>query len=200
MNASAAATPNGELHDDAGELEHDFGQRLTESDHRVLGAAAHLRETDGKQHRPEDDLQHLVGRRGFEEALRHDVFEDARECDLIAADRRSTCGDERHADARLQDVDGKQPDDQRQRRHDLEVDDCLDAHAPDVFQVAMRGDADNERGKQQRRDDGANQADEDGAENPQLCRGVREEVAERAADDDGDENPGCEGIAALRVG
>src|SRR5205814_8452144 len=47
-----------ELHDDAGELEHDFGQRLTESDHRVLGAAARSEEHTSEL----QSLRHLVCR------------------------------------------------------------------------------------------------------------------------------------------
>ena len=42
-----------------------------------------------------------------------------------------------HSDAGFADIDGRQADKQRQRGNDLEVDDRLDAHAPDLFQVGV---------------------------------------------------------------
>ena len=68
------------------------------------------------------------------------------------------------------DRDGRPPDEQRERRDDLEIDQRLDAHAADLSQVGMAGDADDERGEQQRRDDGPDQPQEDLAEHAQLGR------------------------------
>ena len=49
------------------------------------------------------------------------------------------------ADAGFQDVDGEQPDDQRERGDDLEVDDRAQAHAADGLGVPGAGDARDQR-------------------------------------------------------
>ena len=85
--------------------------------------------------------------------------------------------------------DRRPADEERQRGDDLEVDERLHAHPPDLAEVGVAGDADDQRREEQRRDDGADQPQEDLAEEPERDGQVREEVADLGADDDGDENP-----------
>ena len=85
------------------------------------------------------------------------VQEDVPGVLLVLRHRRSGAGvgADRHREPRagLEDVDEREPEEQRDRRRDLEVDDRLQADAPHRLQVAGAGDADDQRREEQRRDD-----------------------------------------------
>ena len=55
------------------------------------------------------------------------------------------------------------------RRNDFKIDKRLDAEAPDFFQVGVAGDANYERTEEEWGDDEADQAEEDRAEELQVC-------------------------------
>ena len=65
-----------------------------------------------------------------------------------------------HALAGPHQVHGGQAQEQRQRGDDFEIEDGLDADAAHALQIAAAGDADHQRGEDQRRDDGADQPQE----------------------------------------
>ena len=65
-------------------------------------------------------------------------------------------------------IDGDEAEDKSEGGGDLEVDETLDAHAPDALQVAVAGDAGDQRCEDERSDDGLDQAKKDVAENTQV--------------------------------
>ena len=101
--------------------------------------------------------------------------------------------------ARLRLMAAKAEED-RDRGEDLEEDDRSNAEPPDLPQVRMPGDADHQRRKQQRRDDGLDQPQEDHRQHAQIRRGVREVVADLCAQQHGDENPCRQGTLEASVG
>ena len=152
----------------------------------------HLRQPDREQHGPHDDLEHLIGRRRFEEALRDDVLEHARERDRLAGrrDRAGRGRRQRRADAGLDDVDREQPDEKCEGSDDFEVNDRLErepAHALHVF--AVPGDPHDQRAEDQRHDDRLDDPDEGGRNRKERDaeRGPRE--SDRDAADHGDDDP-----------
>jgi hypothetical protein len=70
--------------------------------------------------------------------------------------------------ARLEHVRDDQADEHRQRRHDLEVDDRLDADAADLLGIRQLGDADDDGDEDDRGDDHPHQLDEGLAERLHL--------------------------------
>ena len=88
------------------------------------------------------------------------------------------------ADARLDDVDHHEPDDQRQRRNDLEIDERLDADPADGLQVANLRDAGHDDAEDDRRDHHSDELDEAVAERPHRRARLGSDVAK----DDADQN------------
>jgi len=68
----------------------------------------------------------------------------------------------------LRQVDRRHAQQQRRGRHQLEVDERLDADASHLAQRALSGDAHHQRGEDQRTDHHADQAQEDGGERLQV--------------------------------
>ena len=162
----AAPTPIGaKQHDDAGELEHRLGQALGEREHRprfrASGSIASampkstLKTTTCRISPSATDARDVLGK-----DVEHDLLPACAACAAgkLRRRRRRRQGD---AVAGAADGDGRPPDEQRQRRHHLEVDERLHAHPADLLQVGVAGDADDQRGEEQRRDDGADQPQED---------------------------------------
>ena len=81
-----------------------------------------------------------------------------------------------------------QPDHQREGRDDLEVEQCLAAHTPDLLQVAHAGQAHDHRREDDRRDEHLHQAHERIAERLQLHRKLRRKVPQSPADHDPDQH------------
>ena len=92
----------------------------------------------------------------------------------------------------LREVDRGEPDEERERRDDLEVDERLHSHPAHVAQVGVPRDAHHERREQERRDDGLDHPDEDLAEHAHGRAGLGPVVADRHAHDHRDEDPGRE--------
>ena len=93
-----------------------------------------------------------------------------------------------HADARLQRVGDNQPDDQRQRRDHLEIDERLEAHASDLAHVLHAGDAVHHRAEDDGCDHHLDHLDEGIAERLHLLAELRVEMAEQHAHQDGREH------------
>ena len=87
--------------------------------------------------------------------------------------------------ARLQHIDHDEADDQRDRRHDLEVDERAQPDTADLTHGTHVRDADDNRREDDRRDHHADQLDESIAERPHRGAGFRpgdpDEHAERNA-------------------
>ena len=188
----------GELHDDPRKLEHHVGHGFTKPEHRLLGAATYLRESDREQHGPENDLQHLVAGGRVEKTLRHDVLEHGREGDRLARRRRrGGRHGGRHTDTRFDDVDRQQPDEQRQRRDDFEVDDRFQREPADALHViAVARDADDQRAENQRHDDRFDDPNEGGRDRKQRNGERGKHNPDRNAGEHRDDNPLREGPAA----
>ena len=80
-------------------------------------------------------------------------------------------GDEVHTAPRLHDVHRQEPDDERQRRHDLEVDDRAQSQLADALHVvAVPRDPHDQRGEQQWHDQRLDHLEEDRGEHVQIGR------------------------------
>ena len=99
------------------------------------------------------------------------MFQNRPEAGVCGGDSRAGALLQLHADARLHQIDRAQADEKRDRRDDLEVQDGLAADAAHGFDVACSGDAVDQRGKEQGRDDGLNQPEKNGSENAALFGG-----------------------------
>jgi hypothetical protein len=144
---------------------------LGKPDHRFLGAAFDLGQGDAEQNREEDDLKYLVVCCRFEEALRHEVLEDAAEggglLGELAPGFRGAA--QAHTHAGLHQVHSGETDEERETGYDLEVDDrlqCESSHPLHV--VAVAGNSDDQAAE----DDG----DDYGFDHPQEDRGQRLEA------------------------
>ncbi len=145
-----------------------------------------------EQHRQEQHRQDLVRGEGAGEARGDDAEEEIDEVQRFGSLRvaRDQAGVEARgvgvdAGAERQEVADDEADEQRQRRHHLEIDQRAHADARDLAHVADLGDADHDGGEDDRRDDDADRLDEGVAQRLQRAREVGIEVAERGADRDG---------------
>src|SRR3981081_4103353 len=99
----------------------------------------------------------------------------------------------------MAEIDGDKAQDKGQGGRDLEVDEALDAHASDALEVAVAGDAGDQRREDERSDDGFDQAKKDVAENTQVdgyCGCIE---AQLGTGDHRDEDPHREGPAAPSI-
>jgi hypothetical protein len=88
----------------------------------------------------------------------------------------------------LHQMRGEQADDQRKRRHHLEIDQGLAADATDLAQILHAGDAGDHRTENDRSDQHANQFDEAVAQRLHRHAEFRIEMAEQDADRYGDQD------------
>src|SRR5262249_29351914 len=83
---------------------------------------------------------------------------------------------------RLPCVHHQKPQHQRNRRHDLEIDECLDGDAPDTLCLAHACDAVDDGAEDDRRDDHPYEPDEQIAQRTEGLRALRPHVADDAAE------------------
>ena len=170
--------------------EHYFGQRSAERDHR-RGLGADRRAGGAEQEGEDHDLQHVVAGHGVDDARRERVLHDRGERGGSGGRHRvGSRARDRDAIAGTHQIDHAQPQEQRKRSDDFEIEDGLGADSPHVFEIAAAGDSGHERAEQQRRDDGTDQAQKHGAHQAELLGDVRGEDAERHAGRHADEDPG----------
>ena len=103
-----------------------------------------------------------------------------------------------HARAGTHQVDRGEPQKQRERGDDFEVDDGFQADAAHALQIAAARDAIYQRAENQRRDDGADQPQEDGADRAELPRYTGRKRAQSHARGHADEDPGSQRQALQR--
>ena len=165
----------------------------TMSMNRQHGPAAFAEhgQREREQDREEQHLQDLALGEGADDGVGNDVHQEfdrallpglrGVDLDRFGIDRAHV---DVHADAGLQDVDHDQADDQRQRGHDLEIDQRLQADAADLLHVLHAGDAVHHGAEDDRRDQHLDQLDEAVAERLHRHADVRIELPEQDADHD----------------
>ena len=87
-------------------------------------------------------------------------------------------------DPGLQEVDHHQPDDQRERRHDFEIEERAQADAADVLHLPHVGDADRDGREDDRRDQHPHELDEAVAQRAHRGAALRPQDADRDAEGD----------------
>ncbi len=91
---------------------------------------------DGEQNAEHDDLQHVPLGHGLGDILRKRVQDRFRGGLRLGGHPRGfDHGGYRDADPGARQVDRREPDEQRDRGHDFEIDDRLEPHAPHLAQV-----------------------------------------------------------------
>jgi hypothetical protein len=179
-----------ELHDDADDREQHVRDLLDEVEDGCP-AAAELVQREAEQHREQQHLQDLALGERVDDGVRDDVEQEADRGlhlarpgvggDLLGVERVRV---DVHAGTGLDGVDHHQADDQRDRAHDLEVEEREAAGLADLLHVLHAGDADDDGAEDDRRDHHLDQLDEAVAERLHRLAGLRPEMAEDDADDD----------------
>ena len=89
-----------------------------------------------------------------------------------------------HADAGLQDVDDHEPNDEGQRRHHLEIDQCLEADASNLLHILHAGNAMHDRAENDWSNQHFDQLNETVTERFHLFSQLRIEVTQQDAEND----------------
>src|ERR1019366_7726238 len=97
------------------------------------------------------------------------------------------------------DVDGCQPEEDRDCSDDLEINDGAQTETADLPQVGVAGDTHYQRAEDQRRDDGFDQAKKNKRENSQVGGGVGKIVPDGRAQQHGDEDPRSQGAPQAAI-
>ena len=189
----------GVVHDDVRDLEHRFGDGLAPGDDRPALLADHA-QRNGEEDAEDDDLEDVTLGHRADHRLRDDVEEDLIPGLRLGGDLARLPHRQVDADARLHDVDRREPDAERDGGDDLEIDDRAQPHAADDLDVAGAGDAGDQRREDQRRDDHLDHPQEQLAEGAEVRRplgmGRADDPSRRDADRKTDENLLGEGNAA----
>jgi hypothetical protein len=166
----------GEPHDQPHRPEQHGRDGVDQRSNALALFAADQSEADAEDDGEKQHLQHVVTRQRVERGGRDDVDEEAADAAAlqlvgIVGIGIEGLGIERrridvHAVAGTEQIGQHQADDQRDRRHDLEIDQCLDADPADLFEVAGAGDAMHDHAEHDRRHD----------HRDQLQKGVAEDL------------------------
>ena len=101
-------------------------------------------------------------------------------------------GDKSHANAGLREIDYRQPNEQRSRGGDLEIDECFHTHPPYFSQRACASDSDDDSREHQRCDDGFDQVDKDVAQKIDCVPPIGPEPPDQTAGNESDHNLHCQ--------
>jgi hypothetical protein len=133
-----------------------------------LAFATHGGNRQCEEHAERDDLQNVATNHRFNDAGRKRVDygfdERLRMSVLNGLDGGRVRRFESHSDARLGEINHGQSDEQRDCSDDLEIDQCLESHAPDFAQRAGTCDPYDDRRENKRRDDRFDQVNENVAQ------------------------------------
>ncbi|KAJ8533421.1 hypothetical protein ON010_g13833 [Phytophthora cinnamomi] len=189
---------NGETHTDGGrpdddvhELEHHLEHGARELEDEVLVVLVQHRRGNAREDRGHQDLQqlgraltahHLAPRLGRQVLDPRFEREGGRGAVVVVALGQPDL-------AGLDDVDGEEAQDQRQRRDHLEVDDGLEREAPKLLHVLLVGDAHHERREHEWEHDELDWAQEDVLHGGGLLREGGGELTENDSDDHADDDP-----------
>ncbi len=188
----SADTDRSVVHHNVGELEHHFAEALAQVQHGCALGLAHPGQCDAEENGEDRDLQNLSFRDRFRDIFREDMQQEV--VPVRRRNGRERCGGSgRGGNGKtypsLRKIDRDETDNQRERGEDFEVDERFDAHPTDGFQVAVACDSRHQRGEDERRNDGLDQAQEDVREDAQVRgEGWRIE-AKLGSRNHGDEDP-----------
>src|SRR5262249_19282180 len=154
--------------------EHDLGERFGEGEDGRLKFFRDMGESNRKKDSEHGNLQDLVFSDGLDDIFRKDVQQDVVPVERrgLGRNRRGTCAGARWDDqtfAGSSEIDGGDADEKRDSGGGFEVDEAFQADAADFAQVAVSGDAGDERAENERSDDDFDKAKENVAENAQTC-------------------------------
>ena len=176
-----------DIHGERDHLEEHLRHGVDGIDHR-LALRTEGQQREGEHHGEEQHWQHVALRERADRARR-----DQAEEELAVADRprlllhargvavRQRGGVDVHADPRGPGVDQHEAQHQRDRRHDLEVDERLDGHAPDALRLADARDSMDDGAEDDRRHDHAHEPDEQVAERPERVGVLRPQIPDESA-------------------
>ena len=169
--------------------------RSSTSDAHGAAALAQHHQRKAEQDGDQQHLQDIAVGKGADEAVGDDVQDEldgrlVRGAVGILGDRGRIAGGAAEPFARAREVADQKADGQRQRRHDLEVDERLDADAADLARVLDVGDAGDDGAEDDRRDGHLDQLDEAVAErlHPRALGDVGRQPADQEAEHDGDQH------------
>ena len=158
-------------------------------------AATELVQRETEQHGEQQHLQDLALRECVDDGARNDVEQEIGRALHLAGLRvggdalRVECGRiDVHAGARLDDVDDRKSHDERDRAHDLEIEERVAARLADLLHVFHAGDADDDGAEDDGRNDHLDELDEAVAERLHRGTRVRKEVPEEDTDHDGNDH------------
>ncbi len=153
-----------------GDLEHGFRDALEHLHQRIAQFGLQTRQAKAENHREEDDRQHLTTRHGGND-VRGDQVEDGLDERMlmldfggggfVLGDVHGAQGAHVDARARVKHIGQHQADENGDGGDDLEIENGLETDAPQLLRVADTGDADHQRGNDNRDHDHLDQADED---------------------------------------
>ncbi|MCY1360040.1 hypothetical protein D9M69_466480 [compost metagenome] len=160
----------GVVHDHVSDLEHAFRYALEHLHQRLAQVRLQARQTETEQNREEDDRQHFAANHGRED-VRRDQVEDGFDermfmlnlgrRGLVLGNVHSAQGAHVDAGTRMEQVGQQQADHDGDGGDDFEVDDGLEADAPQLLGVTDAGNADDQRGNDDRDHDHLDQTDKD---------------------------------------
>src|SRR5579859_3363316 len=178
------------IHHQVRELEHRFRKASREVQHRAPLWLRHQDQRHRKQHAEHDHLQDLSFRHGFRDVLGEYVGDDLRRRVRHAADRLpcSRSG-QAYAIARAAQVDGRQPDEHRQCRNYLEIQQRLKRQPPHFLQIRVPRNAHHQRPKKQWCNNHLDQPQKNRAKHLQLNRNARPVVPQLRARQQSNKNP-----------
>src|SRR2546423_5882534 len=172
-------------HDVVCKLEHDLREAL----HRAedwLPPFANRGDGECENHAEYDDLQNVAAHHGVNHTGRkyvHDSLDESFRMTLLNGfDGVDVRGGESHARPGLGEIDYSQPNEQRCRGDDLEIDQRFDSHAPHFPKRACASDTNYNCREHERRDDGFDQVNEDVAQKINCVPPIGSEPADHTAD------------------
>ena len=136
-----------EHHDIVRKLKHHLGKALHRANNR-FPYFTNRRYRDREEHAERHDLQNVAANHRFNDAGRKrvdDRFDQGLRMRLLDRfDNGCVCCIESHPDARFGEIHDRQADEQRGRGDDLEIDQRLNSHAPDLLQGTGTRDSDHD--------------------------------------------------------
>src|SRR6266852_2574208 len=178
----------GQTYDQPHRPEQNGRYRIDERADALALFSSDQREADAENDREKQHLEHVVARQRVERSGRNDIHEEAADAAALQIVRVVGKGTERlgvqrrgidvHAVARPEQVGEQQTDDQRDRGHDLEIDQRLDADPADFLEVAGARDAVHHDAEHDRSDDHRNQLQKGVAQDLELDGKIRHRHAE----------------------
>src|SRR5262249_20738327 len=151
----------------------------------------HHGQSNRKNDAEDNYLQYLPFSNGLGDVLGKDLYDEVAG-NLLLSSHSLRCHGWSHTYAGLGNVDSSQTDQQRKRSYDFEIDQCLHAHASNLFQVGVPGNSHDQSRKNQRSNDGLDQAEKNRAQKLQLSGASRPVSADLRAEQDASRDPGSE--------